>query len=290
MTITSATEAIARLLIVPGMIELLAPAHHGGDEKTGSTPVLRTITQWSPSLQRHVRLPFISGNSIRGQLRRLAMQDMLHRLGYELKSRTLYYSLFSGGVLASTQSDEGVMDLELRRQIRSHLPVVSLFGCAIGNQNLDGCLKVENAMPICHEYAPYLRPELQADPRANLPAATFIDFSYFSRRDDIHLQRDEGEQAVQMLVEYEVLIPGTAFQHAFALEWASELEASAFHHILALWTERLHVGARAATGHGLARAIYDTSALPAPSVYRAFLERHRDAICHFLGELEERFP
>jgi hypothetical protein len=290
MTITSATEAIARLLIVPGMIELLAPAHHGGDEKTGSTPVLRTITQWSPSLQRHVRLPFISGNSIRGQLRRLAMQDMLRRLGYELKSRTLYYSLFSGGVLTSTEEDEGVLDLELRRQIRAHLPVVSLFGCAIGNQNLDGCLKVENAMPICHEYAPYLRPELQSDPRASLPVATFIDFSYFSRRDDIHLQRDEGEQAVQMLVTFEVLIPGTAFQHGFALEWPSELEASAFHHVLSLWGERLHVGGRAATGHGLARAVYDTSSLPSPEVYCRFLQSERDKICHFLSELETRFP
>lgn len=289
MTITQA-NAQTDLLLVPGAIELLAPAHHGGDEKTGSTPVLRTMSHWSPALERCVRLPFISGNSIRGQLRRLAMQDMLARLGYELKSKTIYYSFFSGGVLSRTDEDGGVMDLELRRQVRAHLPMVSVFGCAIGNQNLDGKLLVENAMLVCQEWASYLRPELQGDPRAAQPARAFRDFSHFSRRDDLHLERKEDEQAVQMLVEYEVLVPGSLFQHGFALEWPSELEASALRHLLEMWLRRLHIGARAATGHGLARGHYDLEALPPADNYREFLASQRQDICQFLAELEARFP
>jgi len=288
--LTMAAEAIAPYVEVPGSIELLAPAHQGGDEKTGSTLLLRTMTHYSPTEGRHVRLPHISGNSIRGQLRRLAMRDMLRRLGYELRSKTVYYSFFSGGVLSSTHEDEGVVDLELRRQARRLLPPVALFGCAIGNQNIDSSLRVAHAMPVCREYACYLREDLAQDPRAGYPVRTFCDFSFFSRRDELHLEREQGEQAVQMLVEFEVLVPGTLFQHDFTLEWPTELEASCLRHLLQLWAESLHVGGRAASGYGRARARYSLEALPPADLYLRHLEERKDEIVEFLSWLEGRFP
>jgi len=72
-------EAIQR---IRGQIKLLTQLVHHGDEKTGSTPILRTMTIWSEALQKHVRVPFVSGNAIRGMLRRLIMRDLLELVDF----------------------------------------------------------------------------------------------------------------------------------------------------------------------------------------------------------------
>lgn len=286
---TTATK-VRFLIEAPGTIELMAPLHHGGDEKTGSIPLLRTITIYDPGQGRHVRLPFISGNAIRGQLRRLLIRDTLERLGYELSSKTVYHALYSGGVLEQVEGErQGVLDVELRRRIRQDFPPLALFGCALGNQNIDGSLQVEHAFPVCSEYSAYLREELLADPRAQMPIRTFQDFTFFTRRDERVYERQQDEQAVQMLVELEVLVPGTLFQHGFALVWASALEASALSHVLDLWTGHLALGGRSASGFGRARASYDREQLPPATIYLEFVHRQGKRMREFLSELEDRF-
>ena len=94
---------MSSILRIPGTIVALSPIQHGGDEKTGSTPVLRSLTHCDSAAARHVRLPFFSGNAIRGIMRRLLMRDMCERLGYERERCALDVSLFRPAALRAQQ-------------------------------------------------------------------------------------------------------------------------------------------------------------------------------------------
>src|SRR5690554_1757022 len=96
-------------------------------------------------------IPIIDGNSIRGNLRRLLLNDFFEQLGYTIKTPRLYY-LLSGGALEEVGSQEsGTVNLQLRREIRTLLPPLSLLGCSMGNQAFTGKLIVAKALPICSE-------------------------------------------------------------------------------------------------------------------------------------------
>ena len=268
-----------------GTIELLTPLHHGGDEKTGSTPTLRTIVHWDPERGTHVRLPILSGNAIRGLCRRLMVRDFLREMGYELESRRLWHFLMSGGTLESTNESSGTVDLRFRRQLRDTIPLVGLFGGSIGNQIIDGVLQVGHGLPVCAEYRHYLRSELESDKRASVSVRTFVDTSFATRRDDLR-ERADDDPAVQMKVDFECLIPGTLLQHEFRLLNASDLERAAFGHMVRLWQGYGAVAAKASSGYGRIVAQYD--GLPSPNAYLRYLVDCKREVREFLDELSER--
>jgi hypothetical protein len=299
-----------RVVVYRGKVQALSPIAHFGDEKTGSTPVLRSVSVFNPELGK-VRVPFVAGNAVRGYLRRLVMKDMLERLGYEVRSEKLYHALFAGGVLESTEEDSeipdlviekllekrkgmptrnaasGVLDLAFRKAVRSGIPALGLFGASIGNQMVDSCLKVGHMWPVCRETAWRLPEDLQLDPRADLRVAAFTDFVHHTRRDELRAERAEDEQPVQMLVEFEVFIPGTLFHHYFALEYASELEASCFGQALQLWAEHPWIAGKSATGYGEVAFYYEPKA-PSPTLYLDYLRDQADAVKRLLDELADR--
>jgi hypothetical protein len=268
---------------IDGTLDALSPLVHGGDEKTGSTPVLRSLTHWDPLTAQHVRLPFLSGNAIRGVLRRLVMHDLLAQLGYTLTSAKLHHALLTGGVLESTDETAGVIDLPFRRQVRDALPPLGLFGTALGNQMLPGCLRVEHAIPYCAEYRAYLGAAAD-DPRAQHGVRTFTDVAFATRRDDLRAERATDEQAQQMLVEFEAFIPGTRFQHGFVLAYASALEASCLGHVLTLWQAQPFLGGKSASGYGKLALAYPTAPDPVP--YCEYVQAQGDALRACLRELE----
>lgn len=271
---------------VEGTIEAASPIHHGGDEKTGSTPVLRSITHWDPVQQRHVRLPFISGNAIRGVLRRLVMRDMLARLGLEAIAPKLHHALFSGGVLESTDEVAAVVELDFRREVRRKVPALGLLGCSVANQMIPGSLRVRHAMPVCAEYRAYLPPALAADPRAGQPVRSFTDVAFATRRDDLREERAPDEQATQMKIDFEAFIGGTLFAHGFTLVEASDLEASCLARAVDLWRERPYIGGKSGSGYGEVRLSYEGLTDPAP--YLAYLEEASGSIVDVLTELGDR--
>jgi hypothetical protein len=274
------------VVVYRGKVQALSPIAHFGDEKTGSTPVLRSVSVFNPELGK-VRVPFVAGNAVRGYLRRLVMKDMLERLGYEVRSEKLYHALFAGGVLESTDEASGVLDLAFRKAVRSGIPALGLFGASIGNQMVDSCLKVGHMWPVCRETAWRLPEDLRLDPRADLRVATFTDFVHHTRRDELRAERAEDEQAVQMLVEFEVFIPGTLFHHYFALEYASELEASCFGQALQLWTQHPWIAGKSATGYGEVAFYYEPKT-PSPTPYLDYLRDQADAVKRLLDELADR--
>lgn len=259
---------------------------HIGNEKTGSTPVLRTIYIYVDGLGE-TPIPYINGNSIRGKLRRLLMLDFIKNIGLspdEIDIK-LYHILFTGGVLESTEDIYGVIALPLRKKIREKIPPVSLLGCAIGNQMIPGKLKVGHAFPICEEYAQFLPEEFRRDERATLPVRVFTDESFQTRRDDIKEERDEEEQAIQMKVDYECLIPGTKLYHWFSLEYPNELERSCFGRMIELFRESPFVGGKSSVGLGEVFFEYKPE-IPSSELYIEYLRNNRQDIVSFIEELE----
>jgi len=274
---------------VSGTIEALSPIHHGGDEKTGSTPVLRSLTHYDPIRGAHVRLPFISGNAIRGVLRRLLMRDLLDRVGLQQVSPALHHALFTGGILESTDEDAGgALDLAFRRTLRDAVPPVALLGTAAGNQLVPGVLRVEHAMPVCEEYRAYLPERLLSDPRAGQSVRTFTDVSFATRRDDLREERAEDEQAHQMKIEFECFVSGTLFVHGYTLHYATPIEASCLAYLLELWALDPIIGGKGASGYGRLRLAYDLASLPPGADYASWLEAHRSEALGALGALAER--
>ncbi|HXF74051.1 MAG TPA: hypothetical protein VNO79_15755 [Actinomycetota bacterium] len=271
---------------IEGTIEALSPIHHGGDEKTGSTPVLRSITHWDPLQQRHVRLPFVSGNAIRGYLRRLVMRDLVARLGLEEVAPRLHHALFSGGVLESTDDVSGIIELEFRRSVRRAVPAIGLFGCSIANQMIPGCLRVRHAMPVCAEYRAYLPDWLAQDARAEQPVRSFTDVAFATRRDDLREERAAEEPATQMKVDFEAFVGGTLFTHGFALVQASELEAACLGRAIELWREEPYIGGKSSSGYGEVRLAYE--GVPDAGPYLAYLDDRREAVAEVLGDLGGR--
>ena len=270
---------------IEGTVTALTPIFHGGDEKTGSTPELRTIMVYVDNIGE-VPIPYISGNGIRGKLRRMMMKDFIDSVEYEIQNVKLHHVLFSGGILESTEETYGSIDLELRKKVRELMPPVALFGCAIGNQMIQGILTVEHMWPICLEYSAYLPEKYWSDRRAKRPIRTFTDQSFITRRDDLRAERAEDEQAVQMKVDYECFVPGTKFYHRFILQIPDELQKSCFGRIMDLFAMMPYIGGRGSGGDGKVMLSYDN--IPSADLYMEFLAEKKDEIRQLLQELEAR--
>lgn len=274
-----------RYEVIEGTVTALTPIFHGGNEKTGSTPVLRTIMVYVDGVGE-VPIPYLSGNGIRGKLRRLIMVDFLDSVGYTITNAKLHHALFSGGVLKSTEENTGLIDLSFRKKIRELVPPVAVFGCAVGNQMIQGILTVEHMWPICKEYSTYLPQKYRSDPRASMPVRTFTDESFITRRDDLRADRREDEQAVQMKIDYECFVPGTKFYHRFVLLLPDELQRSCVGRVLDLFEMLPYVGGRSASGDGKVMLNYDNR--PKADLYLEFIKEKRDEIVQLLSELEAK--
>ena len=270
-----------------GKIIALSPLHHGGDESTGSRATLRRmkflVPDNSDSGIKKMDIPVISGNSIRGILRRLVMRDMFDILGYELKSIKTYHMLFAGGTLESvSSSDAGAINLDMRKRFRSAIPALSIFGTAVGNQMIEGKMKCSYAIPVCRELAQYL-PVGVCNPES-LTSYELISDDFTTRRDDLHAEREDGEAAHQMIVNFEVMAPGTQLYHKFTLLDCNEIETATLGRALELWQKRPYVGGKSSIGLGEVKLDY-----PAidSTAYLNYLKDKKDVVVAALTELEE---
>jgi len=260
--------------------------HHGGNEKTGSTPVLRTIYMYVDG-QGETPIPYINGNAIRGKLRRLLMREFFQLVGInpEEINTKLYHIFFSGGALESTEGTYATINLELRKEIRQLFVPLALLGGAIGNQMIPGKLKVGHAFPVSKEYEFYLPESLKADERVKMSVRSFTDESFNTRKDDLRADRSEDEQAVQMKVDFECFIPGTKFYHWFALEYANNLETSCFGRFIEIFRSSPFIGGMAAIGNG--EVIFDYQpTIPSAQPYLEFTLAKKEEIMALMKKVE----
>lgn len=238
-------------------------------------------------------IPIISGNSMRGILRDKGMLHMLRALGYGVNeelgevaglSLAAFYFLFSGGALERTGSRG--LDIDEARRWREAIPLVALFGGAMGNQIMPGKLKVGKMVPICQETAEIL-PErfcgnglvsiwdlcqeeayTRRDDEKNENLRQLIapevrgllEDAARDKRDKVGTDDDqvkETGQKQQMRYFVETLAAGTQFFWELALDDVTDLEFEAFAVTLAEFGRSPYIGGKSGVGHGKIAVAFD---------------------------------
>lgn len=276
-----------RIVEIDGIITALSPIHSGSDSDMGNEKTLRTLTYNLCTGPEDV--PVISGNGIRGFLRRIIMADLLEAVGYvpdNVRGQVrLYHSLFSGGTLeAVSAKDSGYIDLAKKKQIRSLLPPVALLGTAIRNQMLEGKLDVSYAVPLAKELRSFLR--VRDDHPITTTLADLQRLTFNTRRDEMAEDaKAGGDSSSQMIHSWWYIPPGTEFQHRFTLTTPSKVEEACLGRMIELWHQRPRLGAKSGTGNAEVRLNY--GGVPDPKPYLQFLESGRDDIVAVLKRLEQ---
>ena len=282
--------------VIKGNLTALAPIHHGGSEDYGTTKLILqmpTIIKNPNTGEEEVdNIPAIHGNAIRGYLRRLIMDDFLTLLDYELDSKKIYHFLFTGGLLEAVDpKDKGAINLKLKKELRELIPPISLLGSALGNQMIQGKLKVSIADIVCAETKHYI--DDYADYTFSSYNLKASDFG--TRLDDLKGDYDETEeetgdkkekeQAHQMKYEFETLIRGTKFTHEFTLEDCDEVEKAVFKRMMLLWAERPYLGGKSGTGYGKVKLDYPEVEEWSDEAYLNYVHDNEERIKSFLDDL-----
>lgn len=266
-----------------GVLVAKTHIHHGGDEKTGAETLLRRNKYVVDGEIEEI--PYISGNAIRGVWRRNVMTDFFNILKYEIKGLRLYHAFFTGGVLETVdETKSGVIDLEFKKRINSLIPPISVLGMSYGNQIFEGKLKVGMLLPICSELKEYLPEEYARS--CKKPVHDFLDFVHQTRKDDKREAREDNEQAIQMMINYEVFIAGTPFYHSFSLEDCSEVEEGVVARAVELWKECPYIGGKSSIGFGELGIHYNQFNLSSKP-YLDFVKKNKKEIIELLKEIDK---
>jgi CRISPR type IV-associated protein Csf2 len=238
-------------------------------------------------------IPVISGNSLRGILRDRGMLHMLRCLGYGIDETTgevmgmslaAFYFLFSGGALTKV-SGRGI-DIDEARRWRELIPLVALFGGAMGNQIMPGKAKIGKAIPICQETA-HIVPERFIQNGAQSVWDMCQEEAY-TRRDDeknenlrqliepdvrkvledkAAVQREKAKtgndvagdtgQKQQMRYYVETIAAGTQLFWDITMDDVTPLEFEAFCVTLAEFSRFPYIGGKSGVGHGKVEIHFD---------------------------------
>ena len=280
-----------------GTLTATSSIAHGGQTR-GTITLLRRELIVQPD-GRLVHVPIISGNSLRGRLRRIGeelLRDTLHYEGQLPLSAA--HALRGGGALAKTSS----APLSGRRlaDLRALIPQVGVFGCAGGGRIVDGCLQTGKVVPYLAETAHILP---GTHPR--LPAFDATQVETYIRGDDTsahaftdalttdqvrvdptgqprldELETATCDTALLMLYRVETFPAGTRFGTWLRLDRATNLEVAFFTDVLTVFTCHGRLGGRAAIGHGQVRTDLTRTVLAGQVVdvnWRTHLLEHRDA-------------
>lgn len=265
-----------RTVSFEGLVTATSSIMHNSGQQNGISTLLRRekFVQPDGSVEN---IPIISGNSIRGVLRDVGMYDMLQKVGYGVNKETgevsglpltAFYFLFSGGALTST--GESGINIEKFRKMKELVPLIGIFGGAIGNAIMPGKVKIGKLIPICKETLHLLPGKYR-----NENAASIWDYcqtEMYTRKDDEKndkvrdmidvevralLASPGGRKAditkagpQQMIYRTETLAAGTQFYWKITLEDATDVEFESFINTLLVFSKSPFLGGRSAIGHG----------------------------------------
>lgn len=263
-------------------ITALSSISHIGDSFGNSAKLRREkVVQPNGSVEQ---VPMISGNAIRGMLRDMGMKYMLELLGEPPLSMPAFYFLFSGGSL--TKQAGKAIDIDRARRIAELIPLVTIFGGAVGNQIMPGRLQMGKMVPICAETRhivpsayqenlsvnsiweylqeesytrrddeknPHLRGLIESEQRTLLDAAK-IEKTALDKNDDI--DREAGQHQ-QMIYSTETFAAGTRFWWKLTLMDVSQIEYEAFLSCLMEFAKNPVIGGKGAIGLGRVAIKFD---------------------------------
>lgn len=255
---------------IEGTFRLKSPLSHIGE----------TISNKSYLVQERILQPdgeveevfCYSGNAWRGQLRDLCASYMLDALGDVRVPLDTFHLLFSGGRIGGAQNT----DIAQARRMRAAIPMIALFGGGVGNQILQGKLRVGNCYPVCAEAKPVLPRHLHDMADGTAYASCTMDKEH-SRRDDAKIEnvrrhlapedvlliggdatkkKEKDGPADQMRIGMELLTPGVMLHSWITVEDASEVELGALVAGLHRFSEQPAIGGKVAIGYGVVDLSY----------------------------------
>lgn len=286
-----------------GTLTATSSIAHGGETR-GTITLLRRERVLTPDGQI-LHVPLVSGNALRGRLRRVSeelMRDVLHYEGQLPLAAA--HALRGGGALAKV-TGEPLSGARLAH-VRALVPHLAIFGAAAGGRIIDGALQVGRLTPHLAETeyltgrpGPDLFSATQLESYTRLDDASTVSFTAMTSllTPDGAIDEDAAAAAGTaaastgpgpMLFRVETFPAGTRFSSWIRLERATDLAAAYFTDVLAAFTARGGLGGRAAIGHGQVRPDWtrtDQPTPPAPSDWREHLTGRRDEILHAITQL-----
>lgn len=192
-------------------------------------PVIKSGTIYS--------VPVISGNAIRGIIRRKLMAEIIDRFGLKERMGKLfdkfYIAVANGGNL--DRNMDVSVDTEKIRSIRGEFPALSLLGAAMYKYMMPGMVNVGFALPRCIELGNGT--ESLENITTEIGLTRHIDKTI----------ADAGE-AKPMPYTVEAIIPGVVFDVTIHLApQATEIEKSCLNHGLKLLD---YIGGKQSSGFG----------------------------------------
>jgi len=278
--------------VFEGTMTLLTSCSHIGDTHGVNAKLRREkVAQLDGTIEE---VPIISGNSLRGILRDRGMLHMLRHLGYGIEEESgevrglslpAFYFLFSGGALTS-DSSRGI-DIDEARKWRELIPLVSIFGGAMGNQIMNGKASIGKAIPICTETA-HLIPPRFVNGQEVQSIWDYCQEEAYTRRDDekneqlrqliapktrkvledkarVERQkrgmsddvRAKDDPKQQMRYYVETLAAGTRLFWDIILDDVTDLEFEAFAAALGEFGRKPFIGGKSAVGHGKVHILFE---------------------------------
>jgi len=271
---------------IEGRIIAVEPISHIGETRSIDSKFNREKMMISSKagITKVIEVPVISGNSLRGVLRRRAGYKFLELLGIkkETLAEGLQHALFSGGMLKKG-AEGGVIDTSFISKLRQNVPYLSLFGTVLGQQMIQSKLDVGQLVPIsCQTKG---RTGIDSD----ISIYSLLDERAATRRDDMEDKtkgtQDPDEQKQQMRYTHEVLVAGTEFFHYFTLKSCNEIEKGAFWSTIADFSKYPKIGGLGCRGFGMIRLNYEIQNDLAQK-YEAYIIENKESITKYLKGLE----
>lgn len=270
---------------IEGKITAVEPISHIGETRSIDSKFNREkmMLTSKAGINKVIEVPVISGNSLRGVLRRRAGYRFLELLGFEKETLAegLQHALFSGGMLKKG-AEGGVIDTSFISKVRQNIPHISLFGTVLGQQMIQSKLDVGQLIPI----------SCQTKGRTGIDSEvsiySLLDERQATRRDDMEDKtkgnQDEGQKQ-QMRYTHEVLVAGTEFYHYFTLKNCNELERGAFWSVLTEFSKYPKLGGLGCRGFGMVKLGYIINTEQSQK-YESWVIKNKTAIIKYLKELE----
>lgn len=253
------------------------------------------------------------------------MLHMLKALGYGVDEQSgsvsglslaAFYFLFSGGTLTKAGGNAG-LDVDEARKWRSLIPLVALFGGAMGNQIMPGKFKCGKAIPICRETVHLipdrfvsgreqsiwemcqeeaytrrddeknenLRQLIAPEARALLESGAAEKRAKAGTRDDV---AGETGQSQQMRYYVETLAAGTRLFWDMTIDDVTPVEFDALCITLAEFSRHPYIGGKSGVGHGKVALKFDHWVEINPRLAPTGKEIDVSLGAHYMRHLQER--
>jgi hypothetical protein len=223
-------------------------------------------------------IPALHGNSIRGVLRDLSAQFLCDSIGIENNTLPInvFHILFSGGAL---ERSESYIDITKKIEMRQMLPMLSIFGSAMGNEMMQGKLMITTAYPQCIELG---NSTVSYNDMTNIIRYTRIDDQ---KRITGETYAIPQENKAQMFYDIETLNAGNILEFSIYLDSTNPVEISALNTALnILKNKKPFLGGCTRAGHGNIEFEFNEET----ETYTRFLQENKNEIKQYLLSNFER--